>query len=155
VEKYRPDVIINLGTGRHTIEVWGENKTDGADAKGVERHGEAAVEGGPQWLESTLPQEAIEKALERTEDAAAGGRIALRAGEGSREQRLAQAQKAQAEDEGNKYLCNYLNYRMLEATRGQGIMSGFFHVDDTTAPQEMEVVVEQAVIAKLRERGGG
>ncbi|HEY3452894.1 MAG TPA: hypothetical protein VGK67_41515 [Myxococcales bacterium] len=152
VDQYKPDVIINLGYGRNTIEAWAENKTDGPDAAGIERHGEPADEAGPQWLQMTLPEEAIEKALDQVEDDSLGGRLHLRAGEGPQPERLAQAKQAQEEDSGNKYLCNYLNYKMLEVTRGQGISSGFFHVDETTAPQELEVVLQQATLAKLRER---
>ena len=152
VDQYKPDVIINLGYGRNTIEAWAENKTDGPDAEGIERHGEPADETGPQWLQMTLPEQAIEKALDQVEDNSLGGRLHLRAGEGTQEERLTQAKQAQEDDSGNKYLCNYLNYKMLEATRGQGIASGFFHVDETTAPQELEVVLQQATIAKLKER---
>ena len=152
LEQYKPDVIINLGYGRNTIEAWGENKTDGPDAAGIERHGEPADPNGPQWLPMTLPEEAIEKALDQVEDPSLGGRLHLRAGTGTQTERLTQAKQAQDEDSGNKYLCNYLNYKMLEVTRGQGISSGFFHVDETTAPQELEVVLQQATIAKLKER---
>lgn len=152
VDQYKPDVIINMGYGRNTIEAWAENETDGPDAAGVERHGEPASENGAPWLQMTLPEEAIEKALDQVEDNSLGGRLHLRAGEGTQQERLAQAKQAQDDDFGNKYLCNYLNYKMLEATRGQGISSGFFHVDETTAPQEMEAVLQQATIAKLQER---
>ncbi|MFN7133151.1 MAG: hypothetical protein ACK4N5_13815, partial [Myxococcales bacterium] len=149
---YEPDVIINLGAGRNTIEAWAENETSGEDATGRSRFGEPALPGGPEWLQSTLPLSAIEAALDRAEDARNGGRLHLRAGEGTPQQRLEQARLEQDRDWANKYLCNFLNYRMLAATRGTGVLSGFFHVDETTAPQELEVVVEQSLIAALQAR---
>jgi pyrrolidone-carboxylate peptidase len=154
VDQYHPDVIINLGYGRNTIEAWAENKTDGPDAAGVERHSEPADPDGPQWLQTTLPEQDIEKALDQVEDPSYNTRLHLRADPDSvpQDKRLEEAKQAQAEDSGNKYLCNYLNYRMLEATRGQGISSGFFHVDETTQPQELEAVLQQCTIAKLKER---
>ena len=155
IDKYHPDVVINLGYGRNTIEPWAENKTDGPDAAGVEHHGEPADPNGDEFLKTTLPVEQIEQALDKVEDASLGGREHLRAGEpgtASFDDRMGQAKQAQADDEANKYLCNYLNYRMLEVTRGQGIMSGFLHVDESTSPQELEAVLQQCAIAKLKER---
>jgi pyrrolidone-carboxylate peptidase len=153
LDKHKPDVIINLGYGRHTIEYWAENKTSGDDAAAVMRNGEPAVAGGRELLSMTLPEEAIERALARTEDTSYGDTIHLRATKGKpRADRLEEARRAQLEDHNNKYLCNYMNYRMLDVTRGSGIMSGFFHVDETTAPQELEAIIEQSVIERLKQR---
>lgn len=150
-EQYQPDVIINLGAGPHGLEVWAQNATDGEDAAGQNHTGPADAN-GPDFELSTLPVQQIESAMKRVEDPSKDGSLLLHAPQpGTLDERLASAKQFQI-DANNTYLCNYLNYRMLEVTRGSGIMSGFIHVDETTAPQELETVITAAVRAKLEER---
>ena len=150
-EKYQPDVIINLGAGPHGLEVWAQNLTDGEDAAGKSRTGPADAN-GPEFQQSTLPISQIERAMKKVEDPAKQGSLLMHAPlEGTLDDRLASAQQFQ-KDAQNTYLCNYLNYRMLQVTRGSGITSGFIHVDETTAPQELETVLNAAITQKLQAR---
>lgn len=150
-DTYQPDVIINLGAGPHGLEVWAQNATDGEDAAGQSHTGPADA-AGPDFEQSTLPIQQIESAMKRVEDPSKDGSLLLHAPQqGTLDARLASAKQFQI-DAQNTYLCNYLNYRMLEVTRGSGIMSGFIHVDETTSPQELETVITAAVRAKLEER---
>jgi pyrrolidone-carboxylate peptidase len=151
-DQYHPDVVISLGAGPHGLEVWGQNLTDGEDAAGVSRSNEKALEGGPDFLKTTLPVRDIEAAEARLEDQKNGGGLVMHASQtGTLDERLAQAKQFQI-DASNTYLCNYLNYRMIEATQKDGIMSGFVHVDETTSPQELAAVVQQSVLAQLKKR---
>jgi pyrrolidone-carboxylate peptidase len=151
-QTYNPDVVISLGAGPHGLEVWAQNKTEGDDAAGVGRTGQPADPAGPDFASSTLPVDAIEAAERRAEDPSKGGTLGLHApATGSRDERWAAAKQFQI-DANNTYLCNYLNYRMLQTTRNTGIMCGFVHVDETTAPQELEVVIEQSIRAQLEKR---
>ena len=150
-DTYKPDVIINLGAGPHGLEAWAQNATDGEDAAGQSHTGPVDAS-GPDFEQSTLPIQRIETALNKVEDPRNGGTLGLHApAQGTFDQRMADAKQFQI-DAQNTYLCNYLNYRMLETTRGAGITSGFIHVDDTTAPQELETVINAAVRSKLEER---
>jgi len=150
-DKYKPDVIINLGAGPHGLEVWAQNDTDGEDAAGQNHTGPVDAK-GPEFEQSTLPVQKIETALNKVEDPSKGGTLGLHApAQGTFDQRMADAKQFQI-DAQNTYLCNYLNYRMLQTTQGSGIMSGFIHVDDTTSPQELETVINTAVRSKLEAR---
>jgi pyrrolidone-carboxylate peptidase len=118
------------------VEPRGQNwKSAYPDANGnTVAEGKIEVNGGED-LPTGLPQDAIGQALQKTFGHAS----------------MTDAHTTSPDD--SAYLCNYMNYRLLESfPKGSGTMAGFVHVTDHTTAEEMQTVVEAAVSRRLEQR---
>jgi len=132
-----PDLVISLGVSSEAqVEPRGQNwKASYPDANGNSvTEGKIAEQGGED-LPTGLPQDWMGAALRRSFGASATVNA-----------------KTEAPDT-SAYLCNYLNYRLLESfPRGGGTMAGFVHVTRETTAEELSVLAGAAVAARLEQR---
>jgi pyroglutamyl-peptidase len=115
VKAWKPDVVIGMGfsAGAHEIKTHAVNYRTGADAAGVEGGDRPITEGGPQFRETTLPVDKILEDQRRVHG----------------DQGLTAVNHTEPDD---AYLCNYIEYRELQALQNTGAMAGFLHISDVT-----------------------
>lgn len=127
IERLHPDVVLALGTDARASamrpEPVGVNWSAGKDAdpddptRETERNG-PICEGGPDFLRSTLPFEAITRALlEAGIPAQLGGLCPAKEGAPFPVACTAGA-----------YLCNFMAYHLALLARDSGLRAGFMHV---------------------------
>jgi pyroglutamyl-peptidase len=132
-----PDLVISLGVSSEAqVEPRGQNwKASYPDAHGNAVEEGKISEGGGEDLPSGLPQDWMGNALRRSFGTAATVHTRTEAPDTS------------------AYLCNYLNYRLLESfPRGGATMAGFVHVTRETTAEELSVLAGAAVAARLEQR---
>lgn len=139
VERIRrdpPDIVLSMGVGPREVEVkaynWNAGHTDVAGQPGPGR-GEIRA-GGEGVLDTNLPIASINERLAGTFGSAAT---------------LASTADPPPPGEG-AYLCNYLNYRLLETFRSTRTAAGFVHISPQTSPAEIQTVLEAVVAEKVR-----
>ena len=132
-----PDLVLSLGVSSEAqVEPRGQNwKASYPDANGNSVAEGKIAEGGGEDLPTGLPQDWMGAALEKSFGSAA-------------------TVNARTESpDTSAYLCNYLNYRLLESfPRGGGTMAGFVHVTRETTADELSVLAGAAVAARLEQR---
>ena len=132
-----PDLVLSLGVSSEAqVEPRGQNwKASYPDANGNSVAEGKITEGGGEDLPTGLPQDWMGAALRRSFGTAA-------------------TVNARTDSpDSSAYLCNYLNYRLLESfPRGGATMAGFVHVTRETTAEELSVLAGAAVAARLEQR---
>lgn len=132
-----PDLVLSLGVSSAAqVEPRGQNwKASYPDANGNSvEEGKISREGGED-LPSGLPRDWMGERLRRSFGSSAT------------------VDTQTDSPDTSAYLCNYLNYRLLEAfPRGGATMAGFVHVTGDTTVEELSVLAEAAVARRLEQR---
>jgi len=132
-----PDLVLSMGVSSEAqVEPRGQNwKASYPDANGNSVAEGKISEGGGEDLPTGLPQDWMGDALRRSFGTSAT------------------VNARTASPDTSAYLCNYLNYRLLESfSRGGGTMAGFVHVTRETTLDEVSVLAGAAVAARLEQR---
>jgi pyroglutamyl-peptidase len=137
IKKDPPDIILSMGAGPREIEVKAYNENAGvADVAGNLGPGQGPIDpNGPATLNTTLPVDAINKRLANTFGSAA----------------TLESTTTPPDPGSGAYLCNYINYRLLQAFQGTNTEAGFIHISAETAPEEIQTILEAAVAEKARQ----
>lgn len=128
-----PDVVVSTGVSSAAqVEPRGQNwKASYPDANGNSAP-EGEITPGLGDLPTALPQDEIAARLKKT----FGDMATINA-------------KTTAPDT-SAYLCNYMNFRLLEAfPNGSKTTAGFVHIIEKTLPEQVQTIVEAAVARRL------
>lgn len=112
LKTFKPDIVISMGysAGAHEIKTYATNHRSGPDASGVEGGGVKIDPNGDEFEETTLP---VDKILADQNKVRGGGLV-----------------NVGHTEPGDDYLCNYVEYKELEALKGTGAEAGFLHISD-------------------------
>jgi pyroglutamyl-peptidase len=146
IKHEKPDVVVSMGysAGHHELKEFAVNHRSGADVhnKNVGYHETIDKKQDPDnALQTTLPIDRIKR-----DQASLEGQDNARP-----------LEYAEEVDQGDDYLCNYIEYRELDALKGTGVEAGFLHLSD--ADQDFPAVVQliRSAVADVQEqrKGGG
>jgi pyroglutamyl-peptidase len=116
LQDFEPDIVISMGfkDGAHEVKQFAVNEKSGTDNDGVSGGGDAIEteekDGVDQFQRTTLPLDRI------MHDQEALG-----------EEGLVLVDHTEPND---RFLCNYIEYRTLDALEGTDVLAGFVHLSD-------------------------